>query len=161
MYNAPVVSKNTDVSPVPNGRSDGLADWFGRLFVPDEVEKGWIENDAEIRRRAQNDASSKEIQARVASSAAMAKSAANVRVYTSAPFTGEVLTGGELATIAGEAALEAPKVLISEVSDKVIDPLTDAAGKAVRNVIPWQVWLIVGAAVFLGVGIFSYLKGKT
>lgn len=155
------IDKNTVASPVPTGQSSGLFDWFGRLFVPDAVEKGWIENDAAIRERARNDASSKEIQARIDSSAAMAKSADSVRAYTSAPFVGDVLTGEDVASAVGDAAAKAPSTLLEYVSNQVVDPLAKTAGKTVQSLVPWQLWLIVGVVLALGVGIFAYVKGKS
>jgi hypothetical protein len=157
---SPIIDKDTLTKPVPVGSSTGVFDWFGRLFVPDAVEKDWIRNDAEIRARAQNDASSKDITARIASDPAMAKSAANVRVYTSAPFIGGVLTGEELATIAGDAILDAPRVLIDTTSEKVLAPITSTIGQTIKNLVPWQVWLIVGIAVVVGVSIVAYVKAQ-
>lgn len=154
------IDRPTTENDVPKGSATGIFDWVGRLFVPQAVQDDWARNDQEIRDRAQNDSSSKDIQARIASSAAMAKSAENLRVYTSAPFVGDVLTGSELASIAGDAALNAPGVLINTVNDKVVDPVANVAARTIKTLVPWQVWAIVAAAVLLFVGIFAFAKSR-
>lgn len=156
-----VTDKNTLTSPVPNGDSGGLFGWFGSLFVPDAVEADWARNDREIRERQRIQSSSKEVQARITSSEAMAKSAESVRAYTSAPFVGDVLTGSDVASAVGESAAKAPGVLLNYVADEVVDPLARTAGKTLQSVIPWQLWLIVGITLAIGVGVFAFVKGKT
>lgn len=157
----PAIANNPEVGNVPTGAPPlSVFGWLGKLFVPDAVEASWIQNDADIRARAQNDASSKDIAARIADSPAMLDSANNVRTYTSSPFIGDVLTGDQLTDIIGTSVLDSPKVLLNYVGDNVLAPAAGAVNKTATALIPAIVWWILGIAVVGGVLLYVFLMPK-
>lgn len=160
--NTAVIDRPTEQSPVPNGGNGaGFFDWLGKkLFVPDNVVDSWKANDEAIRERTAVMSSSKEVQARIASDSAMAKSAENIRIYESAPFV-PVLDGVEVMDAITTSAAEAPKTLANYTANNILAPAAGAVNKTVMSLIPWPVWVIVGLALVLGVGVFAYAKGKT
>lgn len=60
-----------------------------------------------------------------------------------------------------ESAANAPKVAIEYANDKVLKPAAGAVGSTVSNIVPWQLWLIVGLGVVVAAGVFSFAKGKS
>jgi hypothetical protein len=59
------------------------------------------------------------------------------------------------------SAADAPGTLINYANEKVVTPAAKTVGKTVQNLVPWQLWLIVGIALAVGVGIFALVKAKT
>lgn len=144
MATTPAVAKITTEQRVPNG-SDGslLGAFLGWMFVPKAVTDSWEQNDADIRQRALQDQSSTEIQARMASSDAMAKSGQNIREYVSAPFIGN--------TYEREVADSAVKIATDAVTDAPDVFRAGANGffNYIMRMIPWWVWAILAVFVVL------------
>lgn len=162
MIIAPIITRDPDETTVPNGSSGGIFGFIGKLFVPSGIVEDWKANDEMIRERAQKQASSTEVQARIANDADMAKSAQNVRAYISMPFIGDTFereVADDTLTALAESAASAPKTLLNYVADNVIEPAAGGIGRAIKNLVPWQVWIILGIAAIIAV--FIYLPRKS
>lgn len=60
-----------------------------------------------------------------------------------------------------DSAANSPAVLIDYAKNKVLVPAGNAVRETTQSLVPWQIWLILGLAVVVAVGIFSFVKAKT
>lgn len=54
----------------------------------------------------------------------------------------------------------APSVAIGYANDQVLKPTAGAVGGAVKTILPWQIWLVAGIVLTVGIAVFAYVKGK-
>lgn len=69
--------------------------------------------------------------------------------------------GQQIIDITLDSAAKAPATLINYTAENVLAPAAKGINKTVSWLIPWQVWLILGVAAVVLVGVFAYVKGKS
>lgn len=141
--------------------------WGTAVFVPADVIKSQAETQARLEQRAQT------LNANVPASLAVAtgngiltdgQAKQSMQDMNKAVFLvnqSQRELGSQILDDVLSSAANAPKTLITYTNDQVLAPATAAVGGGIKNLIPWQLWLIVGVTLALGVAVFAYVKGKS